>query len=623
MRHSKPLLSAEFSPDGKRIVTVAENYAAWVWDATTARPLAGPLAHTNIIHAAQFSPDGNRIVTASEDNTARIWDAQTGQSLTGPLRHTDWVWSAQFSPDGQQIATASDDGTARIWDATTGQPLTDPLTHGGPVRSVQYSPEGKQIVTSSWDATARIWDAQTGKALVEPLRHPGWPETARFSPDGKRIVTACSDHAARVWDAQTGHLLFEPMVHLSGVLFAEFSPDGRRIVTLSRDNTVHVWDAQTGQLILPLEHAIWVLPQFSPDGKRVMMVSNDGFARIWDIAPTETRFPDWLLRLAETVSHKVLNKRSLQEDTKLDQFEEVHRIRQMLNHEAASNDWAVWGRWFLADRATRTISPFSSQTIPEYIEDRIREERVESLDEATLLAVGNAELEQRIAEARRSVELRDHGSVLAQQGKFGEAAAAFAALIELRPNDHGNWYRLTPLLVESGDTEGYREHCRAMLARFGATDDIGIAYRTAKLCLLLPTAGPELAAASRLAELAVTQCTNSSLLASAQAAKALAEYRQGRFGSAAEWAKKSLTVPGTYKNVEAYSILALACHQSGQTNEAHVAVAKAQGIVETKHAKLDSGGLGTQWQNVLVCHILLREAVALIEGKDLALKKTQ
>ena len=75
---------------------------------------------------AQFSPDGKRIVTASDDGTARVWDAQTGQPLTEPMKHGNVAVSAQFSPDGKRIVTASQDKTARVWDAQTGQPLTEP-----------------------------------------------------------------------------------------------------------------------------------------------------------------------------------------------------------------------------------------------------------------------------------------------------------------------------------------------------------------------------------------------------------------------------------------------------------------------------------------------------------------
>jgi len=41
---------------------------------------------------AQFSPDGKRIVTATQDGTARIWDAQTGQALPPSSRVITQVW---------------------------------------------------------------------------------------------------------------------------------------------------------------------------------------------------------------------------------------------------------------------------------------------------------------------------------------------------------------------------------------------------------------------------------------------------------------------------------------------------------------------------------------------------
>ena len=83
----------------------------------------------SIVNSAQFSPDGQRVVTASWDKTARLWDAASGKPIGEPMKHEDSVNSAQFSPDGQRVVTASGDKTARLWDAASGKPIGEPMKH--------------------------------------------------------------------------------------------------------------------------------------------------------------------------------------------------------------------------------------------------------------------------------------------------------------------------------------------------------------------------------------------------------------------------------------------------------------------------------------------------------------
>ena len=394
--------SAQFSPDGKRVVTASGDGTARVWDAQTGQPRTEPLKHAGAVSSAQFSPDGKRVVTASADGTARVWDAQTGQPLTEPFKHADPVNSAQFSPDGKRVVTASEDGT-RVWDAQTGQQLIGPFKHAGAVKSAQFSPEGKRLVTASDDGTAWVWDAQTGHPLTGPLKHSlALVFSAQFSPEGKRVVTASNDKTARVWDAQTGQPLTKPLEHAGQVNFAQFSPDGKWVATESADNTARVWDAQTGQpLTEPLKHAAWL--QFSPDGKRVVTVSANA-ARVWDVAPSSAAYPGWLLELATAICGEVLNARGVLQYT--NQVQALDQLRQTLSEQPGSDDWLVLGRWLLADRSTRTISPFSKVTIPEWIERRLGENTTNSLAEVEQVAIGigDAGLLERIAQAREKLE---------------------------------------------------------------------------------------------------------------------------------------------------------------------------------------------------------------------------
>ncbi|WP_414590253.1 WD40 repeat domain-containing protein, partial [Scytonema sp. PCC 10023] len=75
------------------------------------------------VNSAEFSPNGQRIVTASSDRTAKVWDTN-GKQLATLKGHQKEVWSAAFSPDGQRIMTASYDRTAKVWD-TNGKLLAD------------------------------------------------------------------------------------------------------------------------------------------------------------------------------------------------------------------------------------------------------------------------------------------------------------------------------------------------------------------------------------------------------------------------------------------------------------------------------------------------------------------
>jgi WD40 repeat protein/tRNA A-37 threonylcarbamoyl transferase component Bud32 len=283
LKHDGLNIFAEFSSDGRRLVTSTAVGTAQVWDATTGQPLGQPLKGV----IARFSPNGQWIVTVSTNKTARVWDWLTGQPLGPPLTHQDYVNDALFSPDNRRVITCCDDKTARLWDPRTGESLTEPLKHEAPVTAARFSPDGRRVVTIS-GITAQVWDVESGQPVSKPLKHT-WPiATAKFSLDGKRIVTASDDITARVWDAQTGAPLTEPLVSGNRCRYAEFSPDGLEVATASQDGTARLWDSHTGRQLAELRHSATVgIARFSPDGQRLVTASTDSTARIWDASTGE------------------------------------------------------------------------------------------------------------------------------------------------------------------------------------------------------------------------------------------------------------------------------------------------------------------------------------------------
>lgn len=279
-----PVANAEFSPDGKLVVTSGGGGEARLFRSDTGA-LIGQLVHGAPVAAASFSPDGSLIVTAGTDNIVRIWPR--GGAALHELEHAGPVMSATFSLDGRLLATTSGDSTARIWEVATGR-LRHTLRHPHAVESASFSGDGALLVTAVVDEVrdrvARVFDVRTGR-LVSRLVQPEQERvtSARFAPAGDLVVTGSGRDSARVWNARTGKLLLKLEGHKSAVLDAAFSPSGDRIVTASADQGARVWDAHSGDLISTLSnHTNQVLrARFSSDGEFVVTASADRRATVF------------------------------------------------------------------------------------------------------------------------------------------------------------------------------------------------------------------------------------------------------------------------------------------------------------------------------------------------------
>jgi WD40 repeat protein len=68
---------------------------------------APSLNHTGMVYWAEFSADGRRVVTASADRTARVWDATSGELKRELRGHGSHVIVARFTPTGHASSPAA------------------------------------------------------------------------------------------------------------------------------------------------------------------------------------------------------------------------------------------------------------------------------------------------------------------------------------------------------------------------------------------------------------------------------------------------------------------------------------------------------------------------------------
>jgi serine/threonine protein kinase/tetratricopeptide (TPR) repeat protein len=200
---------------------------------------------------------------------------------------------------------------------------------------------------------------------------------------------------------------------------------------------------------------------------------------------------------------------------------------------------------------------------------------------------------------------------LAQRGRWSESLAAAARFLQVEPGEYRGYYHAAPLLVQIGDRAAYEELCAKITTLFaGATNPV-TADRMAKACLILPRPGADLKVASELASLAVADGQKGS---DAKCTAALAEYRQGHWDKATDWAMKAAENRTPSSRAEAYAILAMAQHHSKQTEAARVSLKKCTEIVQTQLAKPENGGLGVDWRGWIYAHALQSEASRMIDG---------
>jgi WD40 repeat protein len=386
LRHKGPIVSAAFSPDGKLLATGSEDGAAQVWEVRTGRKVfAEALQHGSWVNSVSFSPDGKWLVTGSEDRRARVWNLADGSLVYEPIRHDGVVKSAVFSPDGKWIISASYDKNIRVWNASTRVSVSPTMTHDGDVRAAALSPDGKWVVTGAEDNKARIWNPDTGKLIIDPLAHDSAVSVVAFSPakvwNERKWVVTVADKTARVWEATTGKAVTEPLKHDEPIRAASFGPNGELLVTAS-GNTVRIWETSSGRLVSePLVHDGPVRSvMFSPDGNFIVTTSADQAARIWLVTIHGTA-PAWLGELADAVGGYKLDDIGAAELFS-DNWKKFVSIRNDLANGALNDNYTTWGRWFMKDRSSRTISAFSKTTVADYVERRVSDGTMESLNEA-------------------------------------------------------------------------------------------------------------------------------------------------------------------------------------------------------------------------------------------------
>lgn len=219
------------------------------WDSTTRQAIRTVDAHAKWVRRVHASPDGKIVVSIADDMLAKVWDAESGNLLhtlgghdaITPHHYPSMLYAAAFSLDGKLLATGDKVGHIVIWSVETGAKVTTLESPGmytwdpkqrrhsiGGIRSLAFSRDSKTLAVGGvgmignidhLDGPARVelFDWQSGKSLkvLEDNKFKGLVEQLWFSPNDQWLVTSGGDNSGfvTIYDIATQQLVHQEKGH--------------------------------------------------------------------------------------------------------------------------------------------------------------------------------------------------------------------------------------------------------------------------------------------------------------------------------------------------------------------------------------------------------------------------
>ena len=184
---TKPFGPATFSRDGQHVATTTFEGAGRVWSVNDGTMLR-QFPDSQLLAGDAFSSDGRRLVTIAENKGARIWNSRPTEPPTALDKRRsadDQIIRAGFLPGGRVI-TSSMEGLTVIWDAETGAEVAK-LPADMRAIYLMAAPAGDWIALVSSEGLL-LWDSGR-PARMRTLKHDKQVLSVAWSPGGELIAS--------------------------------------------------------------------------------------------------------------------------------------------------------------------------------------------------------------------------------------------------------------------------------------------------------------------------------------------------------------------------------------------------------------------------------------------------
>lgn len=215
------------------------------WNLAERKPVRDVKAHDRWIRRVLATPDGVRIISIADDMQVKAWDAASGElvraftdhALQTPHDFPSMLYAAACSADGKWLATGDKTGHVAVWDLAslekvgqveapvmyTWDPTQRRHSIGG-IRALAFSPDGTRLAVGGigtignidhLDGKSRVevfdWRAGTRLFELEDDKRKGIVEQIAWLANGAVLACAGGDHKGflKFYDMTSGELLHQ------------------------------------------------------------------------------------------------------------------------------------------------------------------------------------------------------------------------------------------------------------------------------------------------------------------------------------------------------------------------------------------------------------------------------
>ncbi|MEG3918101.1 WD40 repeat domain-containing protein [Microcoleus sp. T3_A4] len=323
--------------------------------------------HRSSINVIALTPDGKQIVSGADDGILKVWDLATGKELRSLSGHGNAVTAIIVTPDGKQVISGSKDGTLTVWNLARGQELFTMTEQDYLIETIAVTSDSKWVTTSGlistngWNIIKKLfyrqnrriiaWNLETRarrvvldssefdtialarngiKAILcstvhnnnktyTLLRVKNFEYTLGISKteylevnskdditittdriysitvvaitaDGKSVISGAENNTLIVWNLETQQPRLTLTGHCEEITLVAISDDGKKAISGSKDKTLKIWNLETGREISTLNDISNSVNSvvIASNSKQAFSCSTDKAIKIWDIEERES-----------------------------------------------------------------------------------------------------------------------------------------------------------------------------------------------------------------------------------------------------------------------------------------------------------------------------------------------